>query len=89
MRFTLVFLVLALAVMVTKALCPCPKIYNPLCASNGRTYINPCLFECVVMEAKRQGDENAENELFVIHTGRCSDDPGEYQKEDNFLNLYK
>lgn len=59
MRFTIVFLVLALAVMMTKALCPCPKIYNPVCANNGRTYSNPCLLECVVMEAKKQGDENA------------------------------
>ncbi|OWR52526.1 hypothetical protein KGM_201032 [Danaus plexippus plexippus] len=26
--------------------CACSKIYRPLCASDGRSYTNPCEFEC-------------------------------------------
>lgn len=26
--------------------CPCPRNYQPICASNHKTYSNKCLFEC-------------------------------------------
>ena len=26
--------------------CPCPKIYSPVCGSNGVTYPNRCILEC-------------------------------------------
>ena len=66
MRFTIVFLVLAFAVITTKArfgrpiiLCPCTKILRPVCANNGITYASLCEFECAVKNAKYQGNHNA------------------------------
>lgn len=45
--------------------CFCPRLYSPVCASNGRTYPNRCEFECV---------QKVERSLRVIHTGTCEEE---------------
>lgn len=47
--------------------CPCPRIYQPLCASDGLTYPNACEFECVL---KRTRDPN----FRIIKSGRCEEE---------------
>lgn len=42
--------------------CECPKYYEPVCASNGETYINWCEFECI---------QKMQVSLNVIHFGAC------------------
>ncbi|KAK5641401.1 hypothetical protein RI129_009948 [Pyrocoelia pectoralis] len=32
-------------------ICPCPRNYSPVCASNGRTFNNMCEFECVAKKS--------------------------------------
>lgn len=32
--------------------CACPRILIPVCASNGKTYDNLCIFECVAEKSK-------------------------------------
>ncbi|GJQ73610.1 hypothetical protein Trydic_g13954 [Trypoxylus dichotomus] len=48
-----------------QTLCICGRIYQPLCASNGVTYANPCEFDCV-LKRKRN--------LRVIKAGRCEEE---------------
>merc|ERR1712015_338880 len=33
----------------------CTKVYKPVCASNGRTYSNQCIFEIAQCQAKKKG----------------------------------
>ncbi|KAJ8946553.1 hypothetical protein NQ314_008867 [Rhamnusium bicolor] len=54
--------------------CVCPRIYAPVCASNGRTYGNTCEFTC----KKARSLEN----LSIVTYGRC-DDP------DHLQNIFK
>ncbi|XP_017778277.1 PREDICTED: four-domain proteases inhibitor-like [Nicrophorus vespilloides] len=42
--------------------CPCTKEYDPVCATNGVTYANPCLFRC----AKKTFDS-----IEIAHYGKC------------------
>ncbi|CAK1547704.1 unnamed protein product [Leptosia nina] len=41
--------------------CMCSKIYDPVCASNNKSYYNVCQMEC----------ENEANTVFVVHHGNC------------------
>ncbi|XP_045519283.1 serine protease inhibitor dipetalogastin-like isoform X1 [Pieris brassicae] len=41
--------------------CVCSKIYDPVCASNNKSYYNICHMEC----------ENEPNTVFVVHQGNC------------------
>lgn len=56
-----VFLIVLIAVCSVMALnnkeeypgCPCPRIYRPVCASNGRTFSNECEFRCFAKSVPR------------------------------------
>ncbi|CAG9772653.1 unnamed protein product [Ceutorhynchus assimilis] len=37
--------------------CMCPKIYMPVCASNGKTYGNKCIFDCEHMKLLQANEE--------------------------------
>lgn len=45
---------------------PCPLVYKPLCASNGKNYDS----ECQMNNAKKCGREN--KRLFKLHDGKCT-----------------
>lgn len=53
-------------------LCPCPRIYDPVCASNGETYSNDCIFRCAAKHKKLRGEK-----ISVMKVGVC-DDQKEY-----------
>lgn len=42
--------------------CGCSKLYLPVCASNGKTYGNECLFQCAKDYLHQQGEEITEVE---------------------------
>lgn len=44
--------------------CFCPRMYDPVCASNGRTYANRCEFDCV---------QKVQRSLRVLHRGSCDE----------------
>jgi len=44
----------------------CPKILKPVCASNGQTFGNECLFQIFQCHAQRNGDE-----VVLVHDGAC------------------
>jgi hypothetical protein len=48
---------------------PCPKIYKPICASNGQTYDNECEFGNALFIAQSLGQS-----LKIVHQGACKDD---------------
>merc|ERR1712168_645491 len=45
---------------------PCTKILSPVCASNGRTYLNKCRFEIAQCKAKKKNVN-----LTIKSQGRC------------------
>jgi len=45
---------------------PCSRLYDPVCASDGKTYGNKCLFERSQCEAAKNGED-----LTLVHAGRC------------------
>lgn len=67
--------VIALLVIIglietTSAVCPCPRILDPVCGSNQRTYNNKCELEC---DAKTvQGRSIG---LKIYRSGRCEMEP--------------
>lgn len=46
--------------------CPCPRLLDPVCASNGRTYDNDCLFECAQRYWKSKNVD-----LKLVKRGTC------------------
>lgn len=52
--------------------CVCTREYNPVCASNGKSYSNECYFDCEV-------EKNAD--LHIAHYGTCEDG----EQEDNHV----
>lgn len=46
--------------------CPCPRIYMPVCASNGKTFPNECEFECVAKSREGHG-------MRIVKMGECDD----------------
>jgi len=45
----------------------CSRIFDPVCASNGQTFANKCLFEVAQCMVAQGGDQ-----LSVVHDGACS-----------------
>lgn len=63
---TLAFAEIEIEVEDVGVRCACPRIYQPLCASNGRTYANPCEFQCELKRARYP-------ELRIVKGGRCEE----------------
>lgn len=67
MKAFIVMVIVALAAAVLadeddSPRCFCPRLYSPVCGSNGRTYANRCEFDCV---------QKVERSLTVAHAGTC------------------
>nr|NP_001285848.1 uncharacterized protein Dmel_CG45011, isoform A [Drosophila melanogaster]NP_001285849.1 uncharacterized protein Dmel_CG45011, isoform B [Drosophila melanogaster]AHN54362.1 uncharacterized protein Dmel_CG45011, isoform A [Drosophila melanogaster]AHN54363.1 uncharacterized protein Dmel_CG45011, isoform B [Drosophila melanogaster] len=56
----LAFVVLTEA-QVTRPLCPCPRIYFPVCGSDHVTYTNSCELKCAAQIKL----------IYVVKAGRC------------------
>lgn len=42
--------------------CICTRVLNPVCASNGVTYANPCIFDC---------NKSKNQDLYIKFKGNC------------------
>ncbi|CAG9763210.1 unnamed protein product [Ceutorhynchus assimilis] len=65
-------------------LCVCPRIYSPVCASNGKTYGNDCLVRCESDQLQSRGLRS----LRILRHEACEEDPllnklGEIINEDD------
>lgn len=61
-----VLAIIAFSVQTNAAICPCPRNYDPVCASNSVTYSNRCEFECSKREMERSG-----RSLGLMRSGPC------------------
>ncbi|XP_017062258.1 trypsin inhibitor ClTI-1 [Drosophila ficusphila] len=46
--------------------CPCPRNYEPVCASNLQTFPNRCEYECFRRSVERKG-----RSVGLLRTGNC------------------
>lgn len=60
--FLLVVLVVFYLAAAEVAPCACPRNYDPVCASDGETYVNECLFECA---------HKVHRSLTILRAGPC------------------
>ncbi|XP_023177292.2 serine protease inhibitor Kazal-type 1 [Drosophila hydei] len=51
---------------IPKRICPCPRNYDPVCASNLISYPNRCLYDCARRELERAG-----RSLDLLRSGDC------------------
>lgn len=54
-------------------LCFCPRMYDPVCASNRVTYANRCQFDC---EKKQEKFKN----LQILRKGRCEGEDAVFRR---------
>lgn len=69
MKFSIVFLGILLALVESTLSCRCdPNYDSPVCASDGKTYKNPCSVSCGPNWPGQPGDKC----LTVIYEGECT-----------------
>lgn len=80
MKIVLAFVICAVVLTAARdaTACACPRIYDPVCANNGRTFGNRCEFEC---EQKTRGGES----LRIAHRGICSETLLELEDVDDVV----
>lgn len=54
-----------------RSLCACPRMYDPICGSNGITYGNECTFLCA---------QNKLSDLRMVKRDACESDDGVWEE---------
>lgn len=62
-----------------RSICACPRMYVPVCASNGVTYGNTCTFNCAASKVAN---------LKIMREGECDDDDGIWEEIAHKLKLH-
>lgn len=65
-----------ISAVYSDTMCPCPRIYRPVCASNGQNFSNKCLFDCAA-----RSPLGIELNLRIARDGRC--DESNYDDADD------
>lgn len=64
--FAALFMVLAIFSVGSEAICPCPRMMDPVCGSDDKTYNNRCLLNCEAKSARGRSLG-----LRIARMGRC------------------
>lgn len=64
----LILVVMFANVDAQSGLCPCPRNYRPVCANNGRTYPNKCVFDC-----EANSPQGRSVKLRMVASSSCED----------------
>nr|QTY40862.1 venom polypeptide precursor [Doratifera vulnerans] len=50
-------------------ICPCLRLYDPLCASDGKSYNSKCEFDCTQSYVKQKYGKD----IYVLKQGKCDE----------------